>query len=88
MSAFHNSLAEYLTLSLGEEDENDISPPKNAKLSSQWQKYDHEMNFLKEDNDDETALHYHNLDQHGTIKARQKGSKRAAHQKKTFQTEF
>ena len=38
MSAFDNSLAEYLTQSLGEEDENDISRKKTCKLATAQRK--------------------------------------------------
>ena len=38
MSAFDNSLAEYLTQSLGEEDENDISRKKTCKLTTAQRK--------------------------------------------------
>ena len=49
MSAFDNSLAEYLTQSLGEEDENDISRKKHVN----WQplKEKHSANFLKKNSD-------------------------------------
>ena len=56
MSAFDNSLAEYLTPILGEEDENGISPPKKLDYLRNDVNLHHEINALNEENDDENSL--------------------------------
>ena len=53
---FDNSLAEYLTSSLGDEDEYDISPPKTPDYCRNDEKYDHEINVFNEKNDNQKPL--------------------------------
>lgn len=56
MSAFDNSLAEYLTPILSEEDENGISPQKTLDYLRNDVNLHHEINALNEENDDENSL--------------------------------
>ena len=56
MSAFDNSLAEYLTPILSEGDENGISPPKTLDYLRNDVNLNHEINALNEENDDENSL--------------------------------
>ena len=53
MPAFDNSLAEYLTPGLGEEAENAISSPKTPDYRRDDENYEHEMNVLSEENDEQ-----------------------------------
>ena len=56
MFAFDNSLAEYLTPSLGNEDENDISPPKTPDYRCSDEKCNQEMNVFKDTKDNQNPL--------------------------------
>ena len=56
MSAFDNSLAEYLTPILSEEDENGISPSKTLDYLRNDVNLHHEINALNKENDDENSL--------------------------------
>ena len=53
MFAFDNSLAEYLTPSLGNEDENDISPPKTPDYRCSDEKCNQEIDVFKDKKDDQ-----------------------------------